>query len=115
MKPKPRSEREITQDIVAWMEYHGYRPNRIPAGPMFSRRGNQSVPQHTNPTGYPDWLFTKAGELPWYAEIKAPGEKPTPLQVAWLERLRKDGFDADWYDGFRAPEGKKPFLIGGTT
>lgn len=109
MKRKPRSEREVARDIVDYMQKMGYRPNRTPAGPMFSRRGNQHVPQHTNPDGFPDWLFLHRTHGPIYIEIKAPGERPTPLQLAWLERLRKDGFTADWYDGFR-DEGRKPFL-----
>jgi hypothetical protein len=45
-----------------------------------------------------------------FIETKRPGERPSLLQFAWLTRLQKDGFVAEWFDGFRAPEGKRPFL-----
>lgn len=117
MKPKPRSEREVTRDIVDYMQYCGYTAIRCVAGPVRSIRHGQDVPEQSNPPGFPDWCFVRAlttrkihnSSVSFY-EIKKPSEKPTPLQLAWLERLRKEGFAADWFDGFRAPEGKKPFL-----
>ena len=116
MKPKPRSEREVTRDIVDYMQLRKYLPVRSPAGPVRSMRRGQETPERANPPGFPDWCFVRPENFPlrrahiWFMEIKKPGKRPTKLQGAWLERLRRDGFDADWYDGFRAPEGKRPFL-----
>ena len=113
MKPKPRTEREVTRDIVDYMQYAGYTAIRCVAGSVRSMRREQQIPEPSNPPGFPDWCFLKGYvyAVVKIIEIKAPGKRPTKLQLAWLERLRKDGFDADWYDGFRG-EGKKPFLGG---
>ena len=118
MKPKPRSEREITRDIVDYMQYAGYTAIRCVAGPVRSMRDGQEIPEQSNPPGFPDWCFVHSRwrdinlrRGPVFIEIKAPGKEPTTLQLAWLEQLRKDGFGADWYDGFR-DEGKKPFMEG---
>ena len=132
MKLKPRTEREITRDIVDAMQYMGYTAIRCVAGPVRSMRDGQEIPEQSNPPGFPDWCFVRTetrfvaalrdlympdtreqgGADVWFMEIKAHGKRPAPLQLAWLERLRKDGFTADWYDGFRAPEGQKPFMEG---
>lgn len=112
MKLKPRTEREVAKDIVDYMQMRGYVAIRCIAGPVRNMRGGEwYAPQIGNPAGFPDWCFVHFMRYPKFYEIKAPGKKPTQIQEAWLARLRRDGFDADWYDGFR-DEGKKPFLRG---
>jgi hypothetical protein len=36
-----------------------------------------------------------------WLEMKAPGNKPTPLQRAWLERMRRAGYRAEWRDDWQ--------------
>ena len=43
-----------------------------------------------------------------YLEMKAPGKKPDPHQLLWLEQRRATGTPADWFDSFDV--GKRPFL-----
>ena len=42
--------------------------------------------------GVPDRLMLSPGGSAIFIEFKAPGKKPTPLQLAWHDRLRKLGF-----------------------
>ena len=42
--------------------------------------------------GVPDRLLLFMGGKVAFAEVKAPGEKPRPLQVHRMEQLRKLGF-----------------------
>ena len=121
IKQPARLEKSIAADIRQVLELAGYRAVRCIAGPVRNMKGGaRYAPQHGNPEGYPDWVFVQAsahGGYVWaarlsilFVETKRPGEKPTPLQLAWLEVLRNDGFTSEWFDGFRAGEGKKPFM-----
>ncbi len=47
-----------------------------------------------NLNGVPDRLLLFMGGKAAFAEIKAPGQKPRPLQVHRMEQLRKLGFRA---------------------
>ncbi len=42
--------------------------------------------------GVPDRLLLFPGDRAAFAEVKAPGEKPRPLQVYRMEQLRSLGF-----------------------
>lgn len=33
-----------------------------------------------------------------WTELKAPGKKPTDLQWAWIDRMRRAGYRAEWAD-----------------
>ena len=44
--------------------------------------------------GVPDRLLLFDGGKAAFAEVKAPGEKPRPLQVHRMEQLRRLGFKA---------------------
>lgn len=51
--------------------------------------------------GLPDWFFTHPKIHPAiYIEMKATGKKPEPLQLATLEQLRRDGYNATWANCF---------------
>lgn len=41
--------------------------------------------------GAPDWFVMVPGGMSFWAEIKAPGEKPKPHQEREIERLRASG------------------------
>ena len=119
IKQPPRLEKSIAADIRQVLELAGYRAVRCIAGPVRNMKGaGRYAPQHGNPEGYPDWLFVRShplviwSVLPYaiFIEVKRPGEKPRPLQLAWLDVLRNDGFTAKWFDGFREGEGRRPFM-----
>lgn len=50
-----------------------------------------------NAKGQPDRLILKDGKA-LFIEFKAVGKKPTLLQTKWIERLRAQGFAAEWTD-----------------
>lgn len=47
--------------------------------------------------GKPDRMFLRNGKV-MFVEFKAPGHKPTALQMKWLNDLSDMGFTADWVD-----------------
>ena len=47
--------------------------------------------------GQPDRLFLKDGKSA-FVEFKRPGQRPTPLQMKWLEDLCREKFHATWID-----------------
>jgi len=47
--------------------------------------------------GIPDYYITFRGKSLWL-ELKAPGERPRPLQIYVLKRLAKAGNMAEWTD-----------------
>lgn len=47
--------------------------------------------------GIPDRTILKDGKALWL-ELKAPNKRPTKLQLKWMERLREQGFAAEWTD-----------------
>jgi hypothetical protein len=49
--------------------------------------------------GVPDRLLLFMGGRLAFCEVKAPGEKPRPLQVHRMEQLRKMGFRVSVIDG----------------
>lgn len=48
--------------------------------------------------GVPDRLMLSHGGRIAFIEFKAPGKKPTPLQLAWHDKLRGLGFDVHVID-----------------
>jgi hypothetical protein len=50
--------------------------------------------------GVPDRLFISWQGISLFLEFKAPGKKPTPLQLRMLQKLRDQGVAAGWVDNF---------------
>lgn len=48
--------------------------------------------------GLPDRLILLPGGRALFVEVKSPGQRPTPRQLWWLDRLQRLGFVADWID-----------------
>lgn len=48
--------------------------------------------------GVPDRLVCLPAELAWFVELKAPRQKPRPLQEVELRKLRALGFHAEVID-----------------
>lgn len=53
--------------------------------------------------GKPDRLFFRRGKCA-FVEVKAPGEKPEPIQLRTIQKLNEEGTPAAWFDH------KKPAL-----
>lgn len=47
--------------------------------------------------GKSDRLYMLNGKAV-FVELKAPGKKPTDLQLRFLDRARQNGFSANWFD-----------------
>lgn len=52
--------------------------------------------------GVPDRIVLMPGGRVRFVELKAPGEKPTPLQAKIHDRLRALGFEVDVIDSMEA-------------
>lgn len=59
--------------------------------------------------GVPDRLIVFPGGTVYFRELKAPGKKPTPLQVRQLEKLKALGFDVGVID---SKQGVDEFMRG---
>lgn len=73
---------------------------------MLDRRRVLHMKMHGGPmsrAGVPDLLLCIGGRLCWL-EVKAPGEKPTKLQAAFLDRWREAGCLCEWVDSAYAAE-----------
>ena len=57
--------------------------------------------------GLPDRLILMPGGRLWFVEVKAPGEKPRPLQLFRMKQIRNLGFPARVVD---SPESVDEFL-----
>ena len=55
--------------------------------------------------GVPDRLFIRSGGKVLFLEIKAPGEKPNPVQLRMMEKLWKQGVCAQWTDDLHHGKG----------
>lgn len=54
----------------------------------------------TNKNGIADLLALKAGELPWFIEVKATKGRPSPLQLYRIKECKEKGFRAELaYEG----------------
>lgn len=48
--------------------------------------------------GVPDRMILGPGQKVMFLEVKAPGKKPTKLQLHEMEKLRDNDFIAEWVD-----------------
>ena len=48
--------------------------------------------------GFPDYMFMPRGGRPIFIEFKAPGKKPTALQVHRMQELGNHDYAAYWRD-----------------
>ncbi len=111
------SEAHVTRQVRDFLEARGWRAVRMNAGKWVpwaecmrygeyfrvSERGREPK----KPAAYdwgdkhgPDWLFVHGRHGVLYVEMKAEGKKPSKMQNAYLEVLRKEGFPATWTNSF---------------
>lgn len=48
--------------------------------------------------GVPDRMILGPGQRVMFLELKAPGKKPTKLQLHEIAKLQANGFPAEWVD-----------------
>lgn len=62
------------------------------------KKGGQAFKFNSTKSGMPDRLILMPGGKAYFVEMKAPGEKPRPLQEKRISELRKLGFRVDVID-----------------
>jgi hypothetical protein len=111
-KKEELPENIVVSQISGFLRAHGWTVTRQQSGLFTRRMGEQEGMVRIGEKGTSDWRSERrvSGLLHWlfYWEAKAPGRKPNPLQLAWIERRMATGTPADWFDGFDS--GRKPFL-----
>jgi hypothetical protein len=95
--PKP-TERETQRSILAELRGMGLRAVHIPNGAHMAGDSKQRARQwgamigDGAVKGFPDLLVMKRGGLVGFLEVKRPGGKAEPHQIACHEALAADGF-----------------------
>ena len=103
----PVSEHQIQTSIIHYLGYKGYYTQRMNSGAIRTEKGGLV---RMNKAGTPDIMAFKMGtgvlychDMPDYdqhsypnlkllfIEVKRPGKKATPLQLAMMEELTKYG------------------------
>ena len=88
-RPCPRRGRQPRPRVASVSEASIVKRIRVAA----SRLGFLALKMHGGPfsdAGMPDLLFIREGRL-WAAEVKRPGKKPTPVQLAFMAQLKRFG------------------------
>ena len=78
-----KSEKEIEAAVTDYARSTGYIPIR------FTPRGDR---------GWPDHIYAGPHGLTVWIEFKAPGKKPTKIQVYRINQLLNMGHVAGWFD-----------------
>lgn len=68
------------------------------------KKGGQALKFNSTKSGMPDRLILMPGGKAYFVEMKAPGEKPRPLQEKRISELRKLGFQVDVLDSVAGVE-----------
>lgn len=106
-------ENQLERQCCDWLRVHGWTVTRQQSG-AFRVAGDNDAPDRwvrIGELGTADWRMEKAigtyqhaAPLHWlaYFELKAPGKKPRPSQLLWLDRRQATGTPARWFDSFDA-------------
>lgn len=83
----PANEKEFGLELEKWCKQTGWRY-------YHTFKSKFSAP------GFPDYVLVNKGqERVVFAELKMPGNKPTPAQQSWLDDLSAAGQEVYlWYD-----------------
>jgi hypothetical protein len=127
-------ENVIERQIADFLAYRGFTSLRLHIGLFLPFRVHRQVlagqlaPEaathsivHIGETGMSDWWSARPvippggraqdGPWPWRAffwEAKAPGRRPTEAQLEWLEKRRRCGYEATWFNQFAAADRPSP-------
>lgn len=94
MKTIPR-ESDVLKAVMDYLGAQGFTVFRRNTGAMVA--GKRFV-RFSQPGMADLWGVDRRTGRHIEVEVKRPGEKPTPLQAAWLEAMRKAGAVAFWCD-----------------
>jgi hypothetical protein len=127
-------ENALERQICDFLAYRGFISTRqhvgtfvpyrvlrqLEAGHLEPEQAARNILRIGEP-GAADWFSAKPiippggraqdGPWPWagfFWEGKAPGKRPTDAQLGWLERRRRLGFEAAWFNQFSARDRPSP-------
>lgn len=111
-KPSDLPENQVAAQVCGFLRAKGWIVTRQQSG-LFSRPYDANSRIAVGERGCADWRAEKPvfdeGVTPggtaryhslFYFELKSPGKKPRPDQLAWLESRRRTGTEARWFDSF---------------
>lgn len=89
---RKHDETKLVKSAIEYLTLMGCRVRRNNSGAMKQTRGDKSYYVKFGETGSADIEGWQRGTGRMIAcECKAPGGKPTPMQVAYMEEARRDG------------------------
>lgn len=90
------SEAQEQETIVEWLEWHRVPFYAIPNGGKRNPSEAAHMKRQGVRAGVPDLCIPRAsgGYHGLYIELKVGKNKPTDNQVAWIKRLRAEGYAA---------------------
>ncbi len=101
IKPK-RSEAAEQMALVAWARANNLLLISIPNAGKRSYHTGQKERAMGLTAGVSDLFLAmpRNGYAGYWVEMKSKGNKPKPLQYEWLDKMRQQGYKADWYDNW---------------
>jgi hypothetical protein len=89
--PKPTAmEHEIQGAIIDLIRARGGVVTRVNSGSLLVKRGDKTYVVKLADTGTSDTIAVYRG-IALYIEVKRPGKKPSPEQIAFLESVAEAG------------------------
>jgi len=101
-RPRQRIEEGIQVRLVGWALNQDIPLMQIPNAARRSRIEGHRQKQMGLRPGASDLFLTRmcGGFGGYWIELKTPGEKPKPNQIAFMEQMRREGYKAEWFDDF---------------
>lgn len=125
--PENMLEKQIC-DFLAWRGFTSTRQHVGTFVPYRLVRQIQAAPEaavrnivRIGEVGAADWWSVRPiiapggraldGPWPWagfFWEAKAPGKRPTEVQLSWMQKRRQVGLTSQWFDQFQAGDRETP-------
>lgn len=108
------TEVDVTRQITDLCKAEGWWCMRLQSG-LFVAEGRIVK---VGEKGLPDWVFIKRSSISslnptcLFVEIKRPGGKPSPDQLAWIDWANKNGLCAGWTDSLDGFINWKRLMLG---
>ena len=100
IKPPPERESKIQRSIIVRLEHLGIMLWRRNVGAM---QDEERFIRFGSP-GQSDLWGIDSNAKHWEIEVKRPGNRPTPKQLAWLKMMSSRGCVAFWADSANIAE-----------
>jgi hypothetical protein len=114
-KINPPGESGLQIKLVQWAKLKGLDLISIPNhGKRSFRTGQREVAMGLT-RGVSDLYLAHTNDIyaGFWIELKTKGKTPTFDQCAWMHKMRKNGYMAEWYDDFdKAKEAIEEYLYG---